>query len=420
MISRVRGMLAWMPGPGWMLFALVTGFLSGAALESSIVALNEAMKLTGGLWLDALRMTIIPLIFALVVTGVADLARADDGPAKQIGVRLPIVLIALLFASAIVAAIVVPQLLQLMPLPADVIQGLRANLPSSETPAIPSVAESVKALVPVNIVASAAEGAIVPLVLFALVFGLALSGVERTRATATLEPFRGLADAMIKIVGWVLWVAPIGIFALAYMIGATVGVGAAIAIGQYILIQIIVALLLAALCYGLAITLGGVALGRFARAVAPAQAVALGTQSSIAALPAMLANAHRAGVSERDAGVTLPFAVAVFKITAPSVSLLFGLSMAWMAGVEVSVGQIILAVPLAVLSTLMILGMPGMVSLFAATTPTALALGAPIELLPVLLAVDTIPDMFRTMANVTADMTAAVLASPKDKAGSVE
>ena len=417
MISRVRGMLVRVPAPGWMLLALVTGFSAGAIAGTRQPAIIDAMRLVGGLWLDALRMTIIPLVFALVVTGVADLARADDGPARRIGARLPLVLIGFLFLSAIVAALIVPPLLQAFPLPAQVIAGLRANLSVEAAPAIPSTIETLQALIPVNVVASAAQGAIVPLVLFALVLGGALSRIERERAAATLEPFRGLADAMIAVVGWVLVAAPVGIFALALVIGATVGIGAALALGQYILIQILVAAGLASICYFLARGLGGVPLARFARAIAPAQAVAMGTQSSIAALPAMLASAGRLGVAERDAGVILPLSVAVFKVTAPSGSLLFGFAMAWMAGVEVSFAQIMVAIPLAVLSTLMIIGMPGAVSFFAAATPTALAMGAPIELLPILLAVDTIPDMFRTVANVTADMCATVLVAPTDSAG---
>jgi Na+/H+-dicarboxylate symporter len=395
-----------------MLLALIFGFAAGVLIGTGRPALIDAMRLVGGLWLDCLRMTIVPLVFALVVTGVADLATADDGPARRIGARLPLVLAAFLVLSAVVAALLVPPLLALFPISAETVAGLRANFPASAPPAIPSTAEAISAMVPVNVIASAAQGAIVPLVVFALVLGLALSQVERERAKATLEPFRGLGDAMIVVVGWVLRVAPIGIFALALAIGATAGIGAALALGHYILVQIMLALVLAAICYGFARWPGGVPFWRFARAVAPAQAVAAGTQSSIATLPAMLVSAERVGISDRDAGVILPLAVAVFKVTAPSGSLLFGLAMAWMVGVDVPLAKILIAIPLAVLSTLVVIGMPGAVSFFAAATPTALALGAPLELLPILLAVDTIPDMFRTVANVTADVTVAAMVAP--------
>ncbi len=412
MIARLRRLSTRIPGPGWMMLALALGFAAGSTIASDRPDGIAVARLIGGVWLDALRMTIVPLVFALVVTGVADLATAEDHADRRIGRRLPLVLVALLFMAGIVAALIVPPLLHMFPLSPDVVAALRANIPAAAAPAIPSTAEAIAALMPVNVVASAAQGAIVPVVVFALVLGIALGRVERTRAEATLAPFRGLADAMIVIVGWVLRAAPIGIFALALVIGATAGVGAALALGHYIIIQIVVALVLTAICYLLAFGPGRVPLWRFARAMAPAQAVAAGTQSSIATLPAMLASAGRIGIAERDAAVILPLSVAVFKITAPSASLLFGLALAWMAGIEVAPLQIAIAIPIAVLSTLTILGMPGVVSFFAAATPTAMALGAPIELLPILLAVDTIPDMFRTVANVTADVTAAAIVAP--------
>jgi proton glutamate symport protein len=417
MISRVRGLWSRLPGPGWMVLALVAGFVIGVLIEGGRPGLVDASRLVGSLWLDALRMTIVPLVFALVLTGVADLATARDHPGQRIGLRLPVVLIALLFLSAVVAALIVPPLLGLFPIPGDVVTGLRSTIPAAPSPEIPSASEAVSALVPVNVVASAAQGAIVPLVIFALLLGLALSRIAPERAAATLEPFRGLADAMVVIVGWVLRAAPVGIFALALVIGATAGIRVAVALGHYILVQIVVALALAALSYLLARTLAGVPLWRFARAVAPAQAVAAGTQSSIASLPAMLVSAGRIGIAERDAAVVLPMTVAVFKVTAPSGSLLFGLALLWLSGGEIGMTQILLAIPLAVLSSLMVLGMPGTVSFFAAAAPTIIALGAPLELLPILLAVDVVPDMFRTVANVTADVAAtAIVAPPAEEA----
>jgi Na+/H+-dicarboxylate symporter len=110
--------------------------------------------------------------------------------------------------------------------------------------------------------------------------------------------------------------------------------------------------------------------------------------------------------------VVLSLAVAVFKITSPSGVLIFGLSAAWLAGVNVSLSQAIVAIPMSLLATLLVLGVPGPASVIASSMPTAIALGAPLELIPILLAVDTIPDMFRTVANVTADVAAAAIVAP--------
>ncbi len=126
----------------------------------------------------------------------------------------------------------------------------------------------------------------------------------------------------------------------------------------------------------------------------------------------MMVSADRIGIEELNAAAILPMAVATFKITAPSNTVMMALALAWMAGVEVSPLQLAVALPLAVLSSLAILGMPGQISFYASVAPTAIAIGAPIELLPILLAIDVIPDMVRTVANVTHDVAAAAAITP--------
>lgn len=410
-ISRTRAWVTRLPAAGWMMIALIVGFAIGTFLTATSPVVDAA-RLIGGIWLDGLRMTIVPLIFALVATGVASLNIGDHAEAARLGRRLPLVLTGLLIVSAIIGAVLSPLLLGSVSIaPAD-IAALRTAFPAAPAPEVPGTADAIRAMIPTNVVASAAEGAILPLVIFALVLGLAVGKIDRERAQAVIQPLQGLADAMIVVVGWVLRVAPIGIFALALAIGATVGTAVIAILAQYVAISITVTLVLIILGYAIARFAGRIPLGRFARAIAPAQAIAASTQSSIATLPAMMVSAERLGIDERDAAVILPMAVATFKITAPSNTLLMALALAWMAGVEVSPLQIAVALPLAVLSSLAILGMPGQISFYASVAPTAIALGAPIELLPILLAIDVIPDMVRTVANVTYDVAAAAAIAP--------
>jgi proton glutamate symport protein len=105
----------------------------------------------------------------------------------------------------------------------------------------------------------------------------------------------------------------------------------------------------------------------------------------------------------------LPLAVATFKISAPLTALMVALTLAKLAGVEVGPLQLLAGILLAAISTLAVVGLPGQVSFFAANVPPALAVGAPIELMPLLLAIDTVPDMIRTVANVTADLAATAV-----------
>src|SRR6186713_1869829 len=266
MINRVRGLLARMPPPAWMLLAIVLGFGCGILFARDAEPIVSAARLFGGLWIDALRMTILPLVFALVVTGVADLAMSNDHAGRSIGRRLPVVLIGFLLISAVVASLIVPPLLAEFPLPPETIAAFRASVSATSPPTSPSVTDTLRTLVPVNVFSSAAQGAIVPLVIFALIFGVALSRIQRTRAAVALDVLRALADAMLVVVGWVLRVAPVGIFALALGIGATAGLNAAVALGHYILVQVIVAVVLTLISYLLVPLFTGISLLRFVRA----------------------------------------------------------------------------------------------------------------------------------------------------------
>gem|GEM_PF-3311674 len=155
-------------------------------------------------------------------------------------------------------------------------------------------------MIPTNVVASAAEGAIVPLVVFAVVLGLAIGRVADERAQALLLPLRGLADAMAVVVGWILSSAAIGIGALAFTVGAKAGLTVIAMLGQYLAASLTLSAILIALGYIIARIWGGVPIRHFARAVGPAQAVAAGTQSSLATLPAMLLSAKAIGIKECD------------------------------------------------------------------------------------------------------------------------
>lgn len=362
----------------------------------------------GGLWLDGLRMTIVPLVVSLIVTGIAG-AAATAG-AGGLTRRAFTLFAVLLLLSAVTAALLGPLLLGAWAPPAGALDSLRAGLGATQAPPVPPAGEWIRSLIPTNVVSAAAQGAIVPLTIFALLFGLAVSRLPEERRAPLLGMFRAIADAILVIVGWVLLLAPIGVAALGFGVGAKLGLGAGAVLAHYVAVQIIVIALIGVAMYGVAMVLGRVKLGAFARAAAPAQAVAFSTQSSLASMPPMLAGAEKLGLKEGVPAVVLPLAVAVFRIAAPSSIVIVVLAMARMNGVEIGFGSLALVVGMATLNTLVIAGLPNQVTFFAAYAPPALAAGVPIELLPLLLAVDTIPDMFYTVGNVTADLavTAAV------------
>jgi Na+/H+-dicarboxylate symporter len=310
-----------------------------------------------------------------------------------------------LLVSALVAALLGPILLGTWTPSPEALQALRATIPAGDAPAIPAVGEWFRSLIPTNPVAAAAEGAIVPLTIFAILFGIAAARLPNDGGKPVLAFFATIADAMLVIVGWVLLLAPIGVFALAFSMAARLGLGAGAALAHYVAVQIAVTLVLGLAMYPLAVLAGRVRIGAFARAAVPAQAVAASTQSSLASLPPMLAGAERLGVPSGTSSVILPLAVAVFRLAAPATIVIVALTMARMSGVEVGIQQMAIIVALATINTLVIAGLPNQITFFAAYAPPALAAGIPIELLPLFLAVDTIPDIFYTITNVTADLS---------------
>ena len=357
----------------------------------------------GGLWLDALRMTVVPLVFALIVTGIAR-AAATAG-AGGLTRRAFVLFATLLLASALAAALLGPILLGTWTPSPEALQALRGSIPSSEAPEIPAVGEWFRSLIPTNPVSAAAEGAIVPLTIFAILFGIAAARLPNEGGKPVLAFFAAIAEAMLVIVGWVLLLAPIGVFALAFGMAARLGLGAGAALAHYVAVQIALAVILALAMYPLAVLAGRVRIGAFARAAAPAQAVAASTQSSLASLPPMLAGAERLRIAGETSSVILPLAVAVFRLAAPASIVTVALTLARMSGVEIGVQQMAIIVALATINTLVIAGLPNQITFFAAYAPPALAAGVPIELLPLFLAVDTIPDIFYTVTNVTADLS---------------
>jgi Na+/H+-dicarboxylate symporter len=270
--------------------------------------------------------------------------------------------------------------------------------------AAPTFVGFVTGLAPGNVLKAAAENAILPLVVFASFFGFAVTRLPEPRRAAFTEIFRSLGDVMVSIVRWVLAAAPVGVFALALGVGLRAGVGAAGVIAHYVTAIVLGNVGMTLLAYGVAM-IGRVSIGRFARAVAPVQVTAFATQSSLACLPAMIERCRDdLGVADRVSGLVLPLAVSIFRITGPVANFGVALFVAQVYGVHPSAMQYLGATFVAVATSMASVGLPGQVSFFASIAPICLSFGLPVDLLPILIAVEVIPDIFRTVGNVTGDM----------------
>jgi proton glutamate symport protein len=383
--------------------ALVGGLLIGIAVSGASQAIAIA-DVIGALWLNALRMTVIPLVVALLVTGIVQTAAAAR--AGRLAARAVITMMVILWCSSIMAAIMMPVLLSLFPMPAGSGEALRAAL--AEVPAqeggIPPIGDFLRAMIPTNPIAAAANDAILPLIVFTTAFAFAVTKLELTKRASIGGFFEAIADAMVIIINWVLALAPIGVFALAFVVGAKAGAEAFGALAHYVIILSALGVIIWIASFLLARFGGGTSFVTFFRAAMPAQAVAISTQSSLASLPAMVKGVKELGVPDSTADMTLPLAVAIFRATGPAMNLGVALYIAHWYGIELGPAQLAVGIAAGAITTLGAVSLPGSVSFVSSIAPICLALGAPIEPLGLLIAVETFPDIFRTLGNVTMDM----------------
>jgi Na+/H+-dicarboxylate symporter len=399
----------------WVLLALVVGlvFGAGAAAAHSTAPAGAVRGLEGlgQVWINAIRMTVVPLVVALVITGVV--STADTRRVGRLGAAAVPLFLAFLLAGGVFTLLVAPLSLDRLVIAPEVAQRLRSGAAAAAGEAggstqMPSLVQRVVEMVPANPVKAAVDGAMLPLVVFTLLLGLALTRLPPGRRESLVEVFQVVADAMLVVVGWVLLVAPIGIFGLAAGLGFRLGAQAAGALLHYVITLCAVLLVYILALYPVAVLLGRVSLRRFAVAAAPAQAVAFSSRSSLAALPAMITGAKdRLELPAPVTGFALPLAVSVFRVNVPIAWVVGVLFLGKLYGVPLDLAQL---GGLIVTSTLISFSVPGIpsASLFL-MAPVLVDLGLPPEGVGILIAVDAIPDLFKTTANVTAHLTSVTI-----------
>ncbi len=403
-----------------VLAGLAAGALLGLALDAVnpdvAVRVADVAQPLGRLWLNALQMTVVPLVLALIVVGVN--TASDAAASGRVARRAIGVFIVILVAGALLAAFAAPAIFALFPRSPALAAALGKTV-AGPAPVVATVgwADWFNGIVPSNAIMAAAQSAMLPLVVFALFFGFALTRIEAERRTLVVNFFQAIADAMIVVVRWVLWAAPAGVFALILAVCARAGLHMLGALGIYVLVECLLYLAVTVLMLPVAVLWGGERARRFVAALAPPQVVALSTQSSLASMPAMLESAGaRLGYPTHVNALVLPMAGSLFRLTSPVQYVTSACFIAWAFGMDLGVAQLVLGALLAVVISLGSVGLPGQVSFMATNLPVAQAMGVPVGPLGLMLAVDTLPDALATLGNVTADLTATSVVAKQSMA----
>ena len=372
------------------------------------VVLNGFIDGGGRIFIALLKMLVVPLVFVSLVCGAASLG--DTGSVGRLGGKT----IGLYLMTTAVAV----SLAMLIALTTD--PGLGGESASSmasastfEPKTAPSVKDTFINVVPSNPIAAMADGKMLQVILFALLFGLALSKAgasgEKLRAF-----FSDLNDVMMRLISMIIALTPIGVFCLMTQLGATLGLAEIAKVAMYFATIVIALLVHASLVYPLLLkTLTGLNPLVFLRKMREALLVAFSTSSSGATLPVTLRTVeHKLGVQNNVASFAVPLGAT---INMDGTAIMQGVATVFIAqfyGIDLGLSALLTVVLTATLASIGTAAVPG-VGLITLTLVLD-QVGLPVEGIALIIGVDRLLDMLRTAVNVTGDATVATIVASSE------
>jgi proton glutamate symport protein len=397
-----------------ILASLVLGLSTGAVMRgmeetAATKAIVDVFDVVGTMWMNAIRMTVIPLIVPLLIGAIAG---AGSGKAAGLlGLRTLFGFLTLVSILAVSAAFITPFLYSGLHIDASITSQLRASVADTVLPTgDASMATWFKTLIPTNPIKAAADGTMLSILVFALAFGFATLAAPAEARERVIAFTTALSDIMIIVVQGVLLLAPIGIFALTLVVGAQIGGTAFSALGYFVGVSAGYHFVIGLGLLAIAAIWGDLGFRAALKGTAPSILVATGTSSSLSALPAMIEGARDVwNLPERIYGFVLPFAVSTFKPSGGFAWVFGAYFISLLFGMPLTPAQLALAAGYAILFNATVPGVPN--GGFLVITPMYIALGLPLEGLAILMATAPIRDRFSTIINVIANMAmTAVLA----------
>lgn len=396
-----------------LVLAVLCGLWSGTTAHLGPVLVVDMYDFTGTLFLNALKMLVVPLVVASIVTGVAGLGGVQGF--GRLGLKtllyyattsLCAILVGLCLVNVIQPGVTTGELPAALP---TLNEATKAELARTEGRGLGDIAAIFHRLVPQNVVKSAAEGDMLGLIFFSLLFGCFITRLASERHTLLLGVFQSLYDVMLLITGLVMRFAPIGVFALVAKVVATTGLDAFKQVAWFF---VTVLLALGVHLFGVLPLLlrfvGRVNPLRHYQAMTPAMLTAFSTASSSATLPLTLECVEkRAGVSNRTSSFVLPLGATVNMDGTALYECVAAIFIAQVYGIQLGFAAQFTIVLLALLTSIGVAGIPA--ASLVAIVIILNAVGLPAEGIGLILAVDRVLDMCRTGVNVFSDSCGAVI-----------
>ncbi len=386
---------------------LVGGLMLGlvAALTESplLLGLAEGIEPVGAAFVNLLKMVVIPLVAGVLFVGVAAL-----GDLKRLGQIGAITLLFFAATSAIGVLLGMGVMQLMLPLANEAAAQVITSA-APEARSIPGPLEFLLSLIPDNPFRAAAEGALLPLIVFTVLFGAATGALPEKERNQLLSLGNAVTAALIKLVHWILWLAPVGVFALAAPVTARAGWAMLTSLGAFILAVLVGLLLFVSVIYLPAVRwLGGMPVGTFLKAIVNPLLIAASTSSTAATVPAMLEAAdEELRLSRSTSSFVIPLGAGIGRMGTALFQGAGVVFLAWLYGVPLPAASIGGAVMATFMVSFTVAGIPagGVVSL----APALDTVGVPLDGLGVILGVDRMPDMARTATNVAGILAAAVV-----------
>lgn len=384
-----------------ILAGLVLGLLFGLVLNWTVAdvgwvrnfLIDGVLGVAGEIFVRFLSMLVVPLVFVSLISGVS--ALSDPAKLGRVGgkaVGLYMITTGIAVSLALIAAILVKP-------------GIGANpgqVVEREIAAQPSFGQVLIDMVPSNPVQAMASGDMLPIIIFAVLLGLsiALSGEAGKRVGRFFDDFN---EIVMKLVGFVMLLAPYGVFALITVLAATTGWDTFLGVLKYVVLVLVMLVLHTTVTYSVLLKLlAGLSPMRFFSKMRAVLAFAFSTASSGATIPVTLRTVeNRLGVDNRVASFTIPLGAT---INMDGTAIMQGIATGFIAqyyGVDLTIGQYLMVVIMVIMASVGAAGVPGVGLILLAGVLKSV--GLPAEGIALILGVDRLLDMTRTAVNVCGD-----------------
>lgn len=409
-----------MPRPKFPLYTkILLGFILGvlagllANQFEQAVFFSTYIKPAGTAFIRLISMVVVPLVFASLVVGTGSLA--DIHRLGRMGIKT-FAYYLVTTAIAITIGLLLANLIQ--PghgLSAETKEQLLANYQAEASTKIeqalqkPNVVDVLLDIIPTNAMRAFVDAEMLQVIFFALAFGIVLTLLPRDKSQPVLAFFDGVNEAMLKLVMIIMEIAPYGVFALIAAMIADFGLGILATLAKYSIVVVLGLLIHAGLTYPALLKMfTKFSIRKFFVGIRPAQLIAFSSSSSSATLPVTMECVEdNLGVSKTVAGFVLPLGAT---INMDGTALYQGVAAVFIAqvfGMELSIAQQAMIVLTATLASVGAAGVPGVGMITLALVLKAV--GVPLEGIALILGVDRLLDMCRTMVNVTGDASCALV-----------